>query len=82
MTARELPVITATCFEELPHTLVLCEVAALCCMTYHGALYWVSQGRLKARKAGGIWLIEKTSLLTYVKREGFSLTYGKSEREF
>lgn len=82
MRMRHIPEIEATCFEDLPHTLVVGEVAALCCISYHGALWWIRQGQLRARKAGGTWLVEKSSLLTFVKRQGFSLTFRAVEREF
>lgn len=82
MRTRHKPEITARSFDELPHTLVLAEVASLCSMTYAGAHYWITQGWLPARKACGTWLIEKNALLTFVKKRKIHLTFVKIERAF
>ncbi len=79
---RDIPVYQARSFDDLPHTLVLQEVAILCSITYQGAYRWVISGQLKARKAQGTWLIEKSSLLTFVNKRSIRLSFLNIERAF
>ena len=77
-----IPYETARTFEEVPQILVVKEVADMCCMTYCGVLYWIRQSRLKARKARGVWLIDKNDLLVFTKKRGIVLSFNTIERAF
>ena len=81
MTIKAVVEITARNFDELPQTLVLAEVAALCSMTYGGAYGWIERGHLKARKASGVWLIDKYDLRRFISKRGIVLIYPRSEQE-
>ena len=69
--------IFARSYEELPQTLVPAEIALLCSATQPAVSYWLTRGKLKARKAGRIWLIDKRDLLSFAKKRQIVLSYYK-----
>lgn len=79
---RLIPEITAHTFEELPHTLTVAEVAILCSVTTVAACGWCRDGVLRARMAGGIWLIEKSALIPLAKKKRIVFALKKPERTF
>lgn len=73
---------TASSFEDLPHTLVVREAASLLSVTRATVHLWVQRGDLPARQAGSVWLIEKREIEVLARRRGIVLHFVKSERGF
>lgn len=66
---------------ELPHTLIVSEVAMLCSMTHSNIHLWLSAGKLRGRWTGTIWLIDRDDLLKYAKKNGIVLSFSKQKRD-
>lgn len=71
--------IRATCYEDLPYTLVPSEVALLCSVTPACVLRWLTLGQLRGRKAGGVWLIDKAAILRFANKRHIVLAYRNEE---
>lgn len=61
--------------------LTLPEVATLCSITHYGAAYWVKQGKLPARRAGGTWLVKKADVLKFAQKREIVLIFEGIERD-
>ncbi len=74
------PLRPARTFEELPDVLVLPEVADVCSMAYMTILNYVYRGELKARKARGVWLVNKSAVRAFAKNREITMCFNRVER--